>query len=189
MSGRDSGFPARVRAVLGPTNTGKTHLAIERMLAHASGIIGFPLRLLCPRYYGFKNVKWMREIAFVSKPYYGTWPKMGYTKEPVVKIASFIDKAKRDGNKIRVGGVSYAGSRGIQAVEVRVGGGKWMPATMEKTLSPYTWTRWVAELENVPDAATVEARAQDGTGAWQLEEETPLFPSGVGGPTVRKLSS
>jgi len=39
-------FEPRVRAVLGPTNTGKTHLAIERMLAHASGIIGFPLRLL-----------------------------------------------------------------------------------------------------------------------------------------------
>ena len=33
-------------AVLGPTNTGKTHFAIERMLAHRSGIIGLPLRLL-----------------------------------------------------------------------------------------------------------------------------------------------
>ncbi|MBV9813887.1 MAG: DNA helicase, partial [Acetobacteraceae bacterium] len=41
-----SGFPPRVRAVLGPTNTGKTHLAIERMLGHSSGIMGFPLRLL-----------------------------------------------------------------------------------------------------------------------------------------------
>src|ERR1700756_5316556 len=35
-----------VTAVLGPTNTGKTHLAIERMLGHYSGIIGLPLRLL-----------------------------------------------------------------------------------------------------------------------------------------------
>ncbi len=41
----------RVRAVLGPTNTGKTHLAIDRMLAHASGIIGFPLRLLARENY------------------------------------------------------------------------------------------------------------------------------------------
>ncbi len=41
-----SGLAPRVRAVLGPTNTGKTHLAIERLLGHASGIIGFPLRLL-----------------------------------------------------------------------------------------------------------------------------------------------
>jgi len=37
---------AGVTAVLGPTNTGKTHLAIERMLAHSSGLIGLPLRLL-----------------------------------------------------------------------------------------------------------------------------------------------
>src|ERR1041385_5704160 len=40
-----------VTAVLGPTNTGKTHLAIERMLAHSSGIIGLPLRLLAREVY------------------------------------------------------------------------------------------------------------------------------------------
>jgi ATP-dependent RNA helicase SUPV3L1/SUV3 len=45
------GFAPRVKAVLGPTNTGKTHLALERMLAHASGIIGFPLRLLARENY------------------------------------------------------------------------------------------------------------------------------------------
>ncbi len=42
---------SRVRAVLGPTNTGKTRLAVERMLAHRSGIIGFPLRLLARENY------------------------------------------------------------------------------------------------------------------------------------------
>jgi len=42
---------ARVKAVLGPTNTGKTHLAIERMLGHASGMIGLPLRLLAREVY------------------------------------------------------------------------------------------------------------------------------------------
>ena len=41
----------RVTAVLGPTNTGKTHLAIERMLGHSSGIIGLPLRLLAREVY------------------------------------------------------------------------------------------------------------------------------------------
>ena len=52
-----------VTAVLGPTNTGKTHLAIERMLGHASGMIGLPLRLLAREVYdkignkvGFQNV-------------------------------------------------------------------------------------------------------------------------------------
>ncbi len=42
---------ARVKAVLGPTNTGKTHLAIERLCAHSSGAIGFPLRLLAREVY------------------------------------------------------------------------------------------------------------------------------------------
>src|SRR5512139_3546112 len=40
-----------VTALLGPTNTGKTHLAIERMLTHPSGMIGFPLRLLARENY------------------------------------------------------------------------------------------------------------------------------------------
>jgi ATP-dependent RNA helicase SUPV3L1/SUV3 len=46
LSGRD------VTAVLGPTNTGKTHLAIERLVAHGSGLIGLPLRLLAREVYG-----------------------------------------------------------------------------------------------------------------------------------------
>jgi ATP-dependent RNA helicase SUPV3L1/SUV3 len=50
MPGGDPDGP-RLRAVLGPTNTGKTHLAVERMLAHATGVIGFPLRLLARENY------------------------------------------------------------------------------------------------------------------------------------------
>ncbi|WP_240530153.1 helicase-related protein [Novosphingobium sp. PC22D] len=46
-----SGPPGGVKAVLGPTNTGKTHLAIERLCAHSSGAIGFPLRLLAREVY------------------------------------------------------------------------------------------------------------------------------------------
>jgi ATP-dependent RNA helicase SUPV3L1/SUV3 len=42
---------APLTAILGPTNTGKTHLAVERMCGHASGIIGFPLRLLAREVY------------------------------------------------------------------------------------------------------------------------------------------
>lgn len=42
---------APLAAVLGPTNTGKTHLAVERMCAHSSGLIGFPLRLLAREVY------------------------------------------------------------------------------------------------------------------------------------------
>src|SRR5213595_1076210 len=51
-SAREAGARGHgVTAVLGPTNTGKTHLAIERMLGHSSGIIGLPLRLLAREVY------------------------------------------------------------------------------------------------------------------------------------------
>ncbi|MGC4063054.1 MAG: hypothetical protein QM784_00060 [Polyangiaceae bacterium] len=40
-----------ITALLGPTNTGKTHRALERMLEHASGMIGLPLRLLAREVY------------------------------------------------------------------------------------------------------------------------------------------
>ena len=52
MNDRPAGLgPSRVTAVLGPTNTGQTHLAVERMLGHASGMIGLPLRLLAREIY------------------------------------------------------------------------------------------------------------------------------------------
>jgi ATP-dependent RNA helicase SUPV3L1/SUV3 len=44
-------FQPHLRIVLGPTNTGKTHLAMERLLAHGSGMIGLPLRLLAREVY------------------------------------------------------------------------------------------------------------------------------------------
>jgi ATP-dependent RNA helicase SUPV3L1/SUV3 len=66
-SAADSMFPARVKAVLGPTNTGKTHLAITRMLAHASGIIGFPLRLLARENYDrMVAAKGARHVALIT---------------------------------------------------------------------------------------------------------------------------
>lgn len=46
-----SAMPAPIHAVLGPTNTGKTHYALTRMMAHSSGMIGFPLRLLARENY------------------------------------------------------------------------------------------------------------------------------------------
>jgi len=58
---------AQITAVLGPTNTGKTHLAIERMLAHASGMIGLPLRLLAREVYDkVVKVKGARAVALIT---------------------------------------------------------------------------------------------------------------------------
>lgn len=57
----------RVTAVLGPTNTGKTYLAIERMLGYRSGMIGFPLRLLARENYDRAlKLKGARQVALVT---------------------------------------------------------------------------------------------------------------------------
>ena len=62
--------PARndgVLAVLGPTNTGKTHYAVERMLGHRSGVIGFPLRLLAREVYDrIVAMRGPRDVALIT---------------------------------------------------------------------------------------------------------------------------
>ncbi len=56
-----------IRAILGPTNTGKTHLAIERMCAHSSGVIGFPLRLLAREVYDrVVAIKGAAKVALIT---------------------------------------------------------------------------------------------------------------------------
>ena len=58
---------ATIKAVLGPTNTGKTHLAIERMCAHSSGAIGFPLRLLAREVYDrVVAIKGEKNVALIT---------------------------------------------------------------------------------------------------------------------------
>ncbi len=56
-----------LKAVLGPTNTGKTHLAVERLCAHSSGIIGFPLRLLAREVYDrVVAIKGPKEVGLIT---------------------------------------------------------------------------------------------------------------------------
>jgi ATP-dependent RNA helicase SUPV3L1/SUV3 len=58
---------ASLTAVLGPTNTGKTHLAVERMCGHASGMMGFPLRLLAREVYDrVVKIKGERQVALIT---------------------------------------------------------------------------------------------------------------------------
>jgi ATP-dependent RNA helicase SUPV3L1/SUV3 len=56
-----------VTAILGPTNTGKTHLAVERLCAHSSGMMGFPLRLLAREIYDrVVAIKGPKEVALIT---------------------------------------------------------------------------------------------------------------------------
>ncbi len=86
----------RLTAVLGPTNTGKTYLAIERMLGHESGMIGFPLRLLARENYDrIVKVKGASQVALITGEEKIAPPGARYfvcTVEsmPVDRIVSFL---------------------------------------------------------------------------------------------------
>ena len=90
------GLPSRVKAVLGPTNTGKTHLAIERMLAHSSGIIGFPLRLLARENYDrMVKAKGVRSVALITGeekivPAGARWYSCTVEAMPLDRAAEFV---------------------------------------------------------------------------------------------------
>ncbi|HJS86177.1 MAG TPA: helicase-related protein, partial [Acetobacteraceae bacterium] len=90
------GFDARVKAVLGPTNTGKTHLAMERLLAHSSGIIGFPLRLLARENYDRMVArKGARNVALITGeekivPPTARWFSCTVEAMPLDRAAEFV---------------------------------------------------------------------------------------------------
>ncbi|WIM10967.1 helicase-related protein [Enhydrobacter sp.] len=91
-----SSAAGRLTAVLGPTNTGKTYLAIERMLGHESGMIGFPLRLLARENYDrMVKIKGQSQVALITGEEKITPPGARYfvcTVEsmPVERTVSFL---------------------------------------------------------------------------------------------------
>ena len=98
----------RITAMLGPTNTGKTYFAIERMLGHASGMIGFPLRLLARENYDrIVAIKGKNAVALITgeKKYSRRMPGFICTVEsmPVDRLVDFlaIDEIQLCGDRER----------------------------------------------------------------------------------------
>src|SRR5437588_238978 len=108
---------------------------------------GYPARMLVPNIYGMKNVKWMRTIEVVDYDFRGYWMQQGWSDSAVVNTNSRIDVPGRTvhwtGGEVTVGGIAFAGSRGISKVEISDDGGKtWQTATIETPLGPLSWRRW-----------------------------------------------
>ena len=87
---------SRVVAVLGPTNTGKTHLALERMLGHRPGMIGFPLRLLARENYDkISKLKGRNAVALITGeekiiPPYAQWFVCTVESMPLDRRVDFL---------------------------------------------------------------------------------------------------
>jgi DMSO/TMAO reductase YedYZ molybdopterin-dependent catalytic subunit len=157
---------------------------------------GHPVRALIPGHWGEINVKWLTEIEVLEEEADGYWERRGWHGTgPVNTVAKLHSVSKTDGG-VRVGGHAYAGTRGIDRVEVSTDGGDtWNEARLSEPLpgavdaatgeslretAEDAWRMW----EYTYDAAgahEVVVRAVDGTGTLQTEEEQSAFPRGATG--------
>ena len=103
--------------------------------------------------------------------------------QTVARIDTPLDNARLPGPRLEVGGVAFAGSRGISRVEASLDGGTtWREAGTRPPLGQSMWVHWAVNWENAsPGRYAVLARATDGTGALQTSEETGSFPLGATG--------
>lgn len=145
---------------------------------------GFPARVLVPGIYGMKSVKWVVDVEVVDQPYTGYWQQRGWSRTAEVRTMSRIDTPTAtvlDGGAA-VGGIAFAGIRGVQRVEVSVDdGASWRPATLRPADNALSWTLWGFEWDAAPGNYELLVRAVDGTGALQTSEKHQPLPDGATG--------
>jgi DMSO/TMAO reductase YedYZ molybdopterin-dependent catalytic subunit len=107
---------------------------------------GFPLRLYVPDLYGMKQPKWVTGIDALSTWEPGYWVARGWDRDGHVVPSAAVDTVVRRGDISQVGGIAYAGSRGVAKVEVHGSDGEWHEAQLRQPLSGLTWVIWRAEL-------------------------------------------
>lgn len=153
---------------------------------------GFPARLLVPGIYGMKNVKWLTQIELAGEDYQGYWQRRGWSDRAVVRTMSRIDTGVAtplpDG-QVAIGGIAFAGRRGVRAVEVSFDDGvSWEPAEMKPPASRITWALWRYVWKAAPGTYYVTVRATDGEGRIQDPTPRPPLPDGATGYHRRKVS-
>jgi DMSO/TMAO reductase YedYZ molybdopterin-dependent catalytic subunit len=150
---------------------------------------GFPARLLIPGRYGMKSTKWVEEIEVVTDEYDAYWERRGWDEEAVVNTLSYVRSVHRQGERTAVGGVAFAGIRGIDRVEVSTDGGDtWTDAELEAPPGEYAWRRWRHVFErDVGRSDEVVVRATDGEANLQTREESGPHPGGSTGWHHREM--
>ena len=148
---------------------------------------GYPARLVVPGLYGFVSAtKWVVDLELTrfdrAEAY---WTRLGWSARAPIKTESRID-VPRDGQRldsgrVTIGGVAWAQSRGIRAVEVRIDDGPWRPAQLGAAYSDDTWRLWTFDWEATSGRHTVTVRATDNTGEVQTEQYSPPVPDGATG--------
>jgi DMSO/TMAO reductase YedYZ molybdopterin-dependent catalytic subunit len=156
---------------------------------------GYPLRIWIPDRYGMKQPKWITSMEVVADYEEGYWVKRGWDEVAQVKATSVVDTVAVDAvydngaqRLVPVGGIAFAGARGISSVEVRVDEGSWQPAQLRSPLSETTWVIWRYDWPFEAGDHTFEVRCKETDGTPQIEEETDSRPSGATGIDSRKAT-
>ncbi|MAT98328.1 MAG: molybdopterin-binding oxidoreductase [Anaerolineaceae bacterium] len=147
---------------------------------------GFPLRIYIPNRYGMKQPKWITRIEAIEGEGPGYWVERGWSEEARPKVISIIDNVavdqRLDNGRIPIGGIAWAGDRGIQRVEVQVDDGEWQAAQLRlPPLSTLTWVQWRYDWPAASGEHTFRVRATDGEGTLQIGEESDVRPDGATG--------
>lgn len=149
---------------------------------------GYPLRIWIPDRYGMKQPKWITSIEVSDTYKKGYWVERNWDKTARIKTTSVIDTIAvnavfKDGNKrfIPIGGIAFAGARGISRVELRVDGGPWEQAKLRAPLSETTWVIWRYDWLFSEGEHTFEVRCAEANGTPQIEEKHANRPSGATG--------
>lgn len=149
---------------------------------------GFPLRIHIPDRYGMKQPKWITKIEALDHDVDGYWVVRSWDKEAFVRATSVIDTVATenaitsgDQQLIPVGGIAWAGARGISKVEVSVDDGDWVEAQLREPLSDETWVLWRYDWQFAEGSHKFAVRCYDGSGAMQITDPAPEHPSGATG--------
>ena len=150
---------------------------------------GFPLRIWLPDRYGMKQPKWITEIEIVDEYVAGYWVERGWDEVARVRATSVIDTVavdsvvEKDGQKfVPIGGIAYAGVRGISKVEIQVfDRDEWYEAELRQPLSDASWVIWRVEWPFEEGNHDFAVRCVEADGTPQIEEFNAPRPSGATG--------
>lgn len=145
---------------------------------------GAPMRALVPGHWGEIDVKWLTEIEVLTEGETGYWEKRGWHGTgPVNTVAKLWTRNKLADGQYQVGGHAYAGTRGVERVEVSVDGGEsWDDARLSDPLDGVdVWRQWAYEWEPTRKRHEVVVRAIEDNGTVQPRTETDAYPRGASG--------
>ncbi len=152
---------------------------------------GFPVRLIVPGLYGYISAtKWLTEIELTTfEDFEQYWVPRGYADRAPIKLMSRIDSVDGLGTLTRtadgvaaIGGVAWAQTRGISAVEVQLDDGPWQPCELGEALNDDTWRQWAFRWKpRATGRTSIRCRATDGDGVIQTAERSEPLPNGASG--------